>query len=128
MFEEDTGITKLILKRLTSSFTLPIAIIILSFKSYVSQVKSWFSKTFSEVRSVPEPGAPILIFAMWEFESIRPDVARMLRLARELGYYIVAVNTGKLRGNTGPEDVHVYLQIPNFGRDFASYQAGFKLL
>ena len=128
MFENNEGLVSRLLKRLWASLSLPLAYVILASKSLGAWIKSVFTRIHLEKLGTPEAGSPILLFAMWEYESVRPDVQRLFSVARDLGFFIVAVNTGKLLGRDAPKNVGVYLEIPNFGRDFASYKAGFRFL
>lgn len=74
----------------------------------------------------PYDGRRIMLLALYEKGTLRPDVIRLLKAARNEGLYILAVNTLKL---TDPAEVEglidCYIERPNFGRDFGSYRTGF---
>lgn len=67
-----------------------------------------------------------MLLALYEKGSLRPDVLRLLEAARAAGLYVLGVNTLKL---DNPERysgiMDSYIERPNFGRDFGSYQTGF---
>lgn len=74
----------------------------------------------------PYDGRKIMLLALYERGSLRPDVLRLLEAARAAGLYVLGVNTLKLDNpETYSGVMDCYIERPNFGRDFASYQTGF---
>ena len=71
-------------------------------------------------------GRPILLLALYQKGGLRPDVLRLLRVARGQGLYVLAVNTLRLTDPAATRDlIDCYIERPNFGRDFGSYKTGF---
>ena len=74
----------------------------------------------------PYAGQPILLVALYEKGVLRPDVHRMITVAKQQGVYVLAVNNLKLSDPAAwRELLDCYIERYNFGRDFGSYQAGF---
>lgn len=93
-----------------------------------SEMQRW--KTMGQKPKVhfeaPYDGRKIMLLALYEKGELRPDVIRLIKVARQEGLYILAVNTLKLRvPNALKELVDCYIERPNFGRDFGSYKTGF---
>jgi hypothetical protein len=77
----------------------------------------------------PHAGQKIVLLALYEKGTLRPDVVRMLRTAKAHGCYVLAVNTLRLTDPASVRDViDCYIERPNFGRDFGSYKTGFQHL
>ncbi len=75
----------------------------------------------------PYDGQRILLLALYEKGVLRPDVLRLLRAAKDAGLYVLAVNTLQLSDPASLKGlVDCYIERPNFGRDFGSYQTGFQ--
>lgn len=72
-------------------------------------------------------GQPILLLATYEKGCLRPDIMRLITAAKAKGMYVLVVNTLKI---LNPERlagaIDCYIEINNFGRDFASYKTGFQ--
>lgn len=72
-------------------------------------------------------GQNIVVMALYQKGSLRPDIVRFLEHAKAQGLYVIAVNTLKL---SNPDEisslVDCYYEKPNFGRDFSSYKVGFQ--
>lgn len=72
-------------------------------------------------------GRRIMLLALYQKGELRPDVVRLLQAARHEGLYVLAVNTLRLKDPAALEGlVDCYIERPNFGRDFGSYQTGFQ--
>lgn len=103
----------------------PLALVIVATKSEARRVQSYGKSPKIHFQKEYD-GRPILLFAVYQKGTLRPDCVRMLQAARENGMYIVAVNTLRL---TEPEQlsdlVDCYIEKFNFGRDFSSYKTGF---
>jgi hypothetical protein len=64
--------------------------------------------------------------ALYEKGRLRSDIENLLITAKSLGMYVLAVNTLKVHNPDGLKDkIDCYIERPNFGRDFGSYQTGF---
>ena len=67
-------------------------------------------------------GRPIMLFALYQKGSVRPDCIRLLQAAQKAGLYVVAVNTLKMKDPDSLNGlVDCYIEKFNFGRDFSSY-------
>lgn len=74
----------------------------------------------------PYNGQRIMLLALYEKGTLRPDVIRLISAAKEEGLYVLAVNTLKLTEPANLQDqIDCYIERPNFGRDFGSYKTGF---
>lgn len=74
----------------------------------------------------PYAGQRIMLLALYEKGRLRPDAVRLIEAARAEGLYVLAVNTLKLQDPAALQGlVDCYIERPNFGRDFGSYQTGF---
>ena len=74
----------------------------------------------------PYEGQKIMLLALYEKGTLRPDVLRLIAAARAEGLYVLAVNTLKLRDPAALQgQIDCYIERPNFGRDFGSYKTGF---
>lgn len=99
--------------------------VIVSAQSLVAWAKTRSKPTVVH-HEAPYDDRPIMLLALYEKGLLRPDVTRLLEQARAAGFYVVAVNTLKLR-NPGSVAgmVDCYIERPNYGRDFGSYKTGF---
>jgi len=71
-------------------------------------------------------GEKIILLALYEKGELRPDVVRLLSRAKEAGFYVLAVNSGKLiRADDYFHLIDCYIERFNHGRDFGSYKTGF---
>lgn len=66
----------------------------------------------------------VLLFAGYQNGKIRKDIKLLFSAAKAQGFQVLFANTGVLADKT-IESVDKYIELPNYGRDFASYQAGF---
>jgi hypothetical protein len=70
----------------------------------------------------------IVLFAIYEKEVVRDDVRNALKELHDLDCTIVLVNSRRLTEvsrNEIAQLVSVYIERPNYGRDFGSYKDGF---
>ena len=98
-----------------------------SFKNYI---KSLFVRD-KIVVNTPYKDEPILLLALYQKSILRPDIENLLKVAKKIGLYTIAVNTEKLTDAkvTGNKKlIDTYLGIFNFGRDFGSYKSGFNYI
>lgn len=123
---EEQGIAARLLKRILASLKLPLAHAILYSQSFGNYIKSLFKKTRIVKQTPFSDGSPILLLAVWQYENLRPDVLWLLELSKKLGLHTLVVNTGSLEKENVPSYADDYVEIPNFGRDFASYKFGFR--
>lgn len=71
-------------------------------------------------------GQPVLLLALFEKGRLRPDIIRLLEVAKSCGVYIIAVNSKRLIAPADHESlIDCYIERYNFGRDFGSYKRGF---
>lgn len=103
----------------------PVARLIVHWKSAIRRIEV-LGKMPKLHFQRPYAGQKIILLALYEKGTLRPDVLRLLKAAKSEGLYIVAVNTltlsqlGELE-----QQIDCYIERPNFGRDFGSYKAGF---
>ncbi|MGX0975014.1 lipopolysaccharide biosynthesis protein [Roseovarius sp. MBR-51] len=114
-----------LLSRLQTVMLFPMARTVVELQSRVQQVKSLGKAPICHFEQ-PYSGQPIMLLALYQKASLRPDLMRMLRAAKAQGIYVLAVNTLKLNQPEAMKDLaDCYIERPNFGRDFGSYQTGF---
>lgn len=102
----------------------PAARAIVGSQSLLQQIKTigkqpriYFEKEYE--------GQPIMLLALYQKGRLRPDLIRLLRVAKAQGLYVLCVNTLKVREPEALHDlVDCYIEKPNFGRDFGSYKTG----
>lgn len=129
MDPDDMGLVRrAVFRRLLSIFRVPEASLVVGILDISKRIQTLFQKPLVHYFNVPAKEAPILVMALWERDSLRPDISRFLKTAVDQGYFVVAVNTAKLKQDEIPRDFGAYAEIPNYGRDFASYKFGFQLL
>jgi hypothetical protein len=121
MNEEQTFLLK-VLDRASSFFRTPLAVAVLQFLNIIEFLKSLTQKPAILKAESPSPGQPILVVALWKYGSLREDIKKLIATAQRLGFFVLAVNTGKGQGTEDSERANFFAQIPNFGRDFASYK------
>lgn len=102
---------------------------------YVLSYKNYFISLFIHddvnVFKSYQHGQSILLIALFEKTFLRKDIIRLLETSKRVGLYVVAVNTRKLSKVFLEEHQYlfdVYISQYNYGRDFASYQKGFKFI
>jgi hypothetical protein len=112
-----------VIDNIRNRLLFPYANLIVNSKSVYSSVKSVGNKPKITVNTKYE-GQPILLIALFQKADLRPDLISMLEIAKKQGFYILGVNTLRLKS------LHVsffdtYIERANFGRDFGSYKCGF---
>jgi hypothetical protein len=116
--------------RIRNTYEVPMMYFIvyaLSFKSYLVH---FFKRDLTVVNSQYD-GANILLLALFEKFELRKDIVRLLEAAKKQGLYVIAVNTRKLSSanlDICKDLINVYIEQYNYGRDFGSYQKGFKYI
>jgi hypothetical protein len=114
-----------LLERIKFSTIYPTASLIINIKSSISHLKSLVKKTdilFQRRYS----GEKILLIALYEKGQLRSDIHNLIKTAKELDLYVVAVNTLKIAQPEKLEGlIDCYIERPNYGRDFGSYKTGF---
>lgn len=71
-------------------------------------------------------GQNILLLALYKKGWMRPDIEKLLIIAKQLGMYVLVVNTLKIpKPEALKDNIDCYIERVNFGRDFGSYQTGF---
>ncbi|MFM1783983.1 MAG: hypothetical protein RLZZ579_260 [Actinomycetota bacterium] len=121
MNEEQKFLFK-VLNRALTFFRIPVAVLILQFQNIFQFLKCLTQKNSVLKAESPNPGQPILVVALWQYGPLREDIKKLFATAQQLGFFVLAVNTGKGQGEQEYENASYYAQIPNFGRDFASYK------
>ena len=96
--------------------------------SEINRARAFFKKTSIKKYTEYET-KPILALAIYEKNIIRQDVVNLLKIAKQLGFYVLLVNSQKLT-NPGLYSglIDVYIERYNFGRDFGSYKTALQYL
>jgi hypothetical protein len=114
-----------IVAKIKNASLYPLAYSIVSAQSLVSRVKALGKKPVVHFEQ-PYAGQKILLLALYEKGRLRADIENLLTTAKSLGMYVLAVNTLKVLDPDSLKDkIDCYIERPNFGRDFGSYQTGF---
>jgi len=117
-----------VIARIKSLLLYPLAYSIVASQSVIARAKAFGKKPVTHFQKT-YAGEKILLIALYEKGRLRPDILNLLKTAKVTGLYVVAVNTLKV---LQPEDlqdlIDCYIERPNFGRDFGSYQTGFMHL
>ena len=102
-----------------------VAYVIVSTQSFMMCIKV-FGKSPKVHFEQSYQGQKILLLALYQKGRLRPDIENLLITAKQLGMYVLAINTLKvLDPNSLKEKIDCYIERPNFGRDFGSYKTGF---
>ena len=112
-----------ILQKIEAQLLYPYAVSVVNTHS----VKKKFSTLLSRPKTLKQDNynnEPILLIALFQKGSLRPDILRLLKTAQKKGIYIIGVNTLKLK-ESEIGHFNCYIERPNFGRDFGSYKEGF---
>ena len=114
-----------LLKKLYGRLVYPWAYFVVSLQSFLFWLQS-ITKRDRVIFENEYENQPILLCAIFEKGELRKDMERLFGIAKEMGAYVLCVNTKKLRA-TEPLDglIDCYIERFNFGRDFGSYQSGF---
>lgn len=93
-------------------------------------VDNYKTKKFTETKIENSFGGGfVIVIALFEKTSLRKDVIKFLETAKEIGAFIIGVNTLSLKKQSYENGLFdVYIERDNFGRDFGSYQAGFNYI
>lgn len=83
---------------------------------------------YLQLRRAPYSGGPVAIIALYQTGQVRADILGLLLALRRRGVYVMAVNTGSLPDAGARLPVDCYVERPNYGRDFGSYQVGVEQL
>lgn len=93
-----------------------------------SHFRAIAAKRHPEIIHIDKPyeHQKILLIALYEKTKLRPDIQRLLKSAKTLGYFVVGCNTEKLEKSENLSDFFdLYIERFNFGRDFGSYKTAF---
>lgn len=119
------------LKGILSLSSVPYIYAYLHALSYKNYLISLFKPDVVKVYNSHKNGQSILLIALFEKTYLRKDIIRLLEASKQAGLYVIAVNTRKLSNDFLQKNHHlfdVYISQYNYGRDFASYQKGFKYI
>jgi len=115
-----------IIRRIQQASIYPFAYRITSLKSLLQRLKT-FTKPTTVIYENNYKSEKVLLIALYEKGELRSDVLNLLQTSKKLGLYIMAVNTLKIKNpSIYKEVIDVYIERPNFGRDFGSYKTGFS--
>lgn len=124
-------IFKNIIKEILSIFILPYIYFYLYAMSYKNYLISLFKTDIVNSYQPHQNGQSILLIALFQKTYLRKDIIRLLEASKRAGLYVIAVNTRSLSEAFLDEHQHlidVYISQYNYGRDFGSYQKGFKYI
>jgi len=114
-----------IVAKIKNASLYPLSYAIVSAQSVAARMKALGKKPTVHFEQ-PYQGQRILLLALYEKGRLRADIENLLITAKSLGMYVLAVNTLKVMNPDGLKDkIDCYIERPNFGRDFGSYQTGF---
>jgi hypothetical protein len=115
-----------VIRKFGTLWVMPSALSILRLLNYWQFVKTFWRTPmvyqFSEVDS-----EVLVVFAIYEKTKLRVDVKNALSELNKLGYSVVLVNSRKLSPEARDDlasFVKIYIERPNYGRDFGSYKDG----
>ena len=109
----------------TGRLVYPLAYYIVSLQSLLCWLQS-LTKRDRVIFENEYENQPILLCAIFEKGELRKDITRLFRVAKEMGVYVLCVNTKKLRATEQLDGlIDCYIERFNFGRDFGSYKSGF---
>ena len=114
-----------IVAKIKNASLYPLAYAIVSGQSAGARMRALGKKPIVRFEQ-PYQGQKILLLALYEKGRLRADIENLLITAKSLGMYVLAINTLKVLNPDSLKDkIDCYIERPNFGRDFGSYQAGF---
>jgi hypothetical protein len=90
-------LTPIIKKILTSSIMYLVAYAIVSAQSFMMRIKV-FGKSPKVHFEQSYQGQKILLLALYQKGRLRPDIENLLITAKQLGMYVLAINTLKVLG------------------------------
>ena len=115
-----------ILDKIITKLELPLAILILQFKNFVSWTKNFFHKnkktTFNEYSH-----RNFVLLVLFEKGKIRDDILNLMHVLKKNDCFISVVNSKKIDPsyiNDHKQYIDSYIERFNYGRDFGSYKCG----
>lgn len=113
-----------VIRKFGTLWVLPSALTILRIQNFWQFFKTFWKTPmvykFEEIHS-----DVLVVFAIYEKNKLRADIKNALVELNRLGYSIFLVNSRKLSQQSRSElakYVSVYMERPNYGRDFGSYK------
>jgi hypothetical protein len=101
----------------------PYARFVIGYMNFLELLTHLTSK--SRVVDTGWAGDKILVLALWQKDSLRPDIENLVLTAKELGFRVVGVNNKSLSPSFQPQELFdTYIERSNFGRDFGAYREG----
>ena len=98
----------------------------LRFVSMLKGTKSLFIKDEILINKSIETDK-ILLLALFQKGYIRSDIVNLLKVAKQIGFHTIVVNSGKIKDHDRYSDIFdTYIERFNFGRDFGNYKVGLK--
>ena len=114
-----------VIARIKNASLYPLAYSTVASQSVIARAKAFGKKPVIHFQKA-YAGEKILLITLYEKGRLRPDILNLLETAKAAGLYVVAVNTLKVLQPESLQDrIDCYIERPNFGRDFGSYQTGF---
>lgn len=112
-------------KRIILEILFVWANLIASTQSVITRAKAFGKRPVIHVER-PYKGQKILLLALYARGRLRADIQTLLITAKQLGFYVMAINSLKLlEPENTQHNIDCYIERPNFGRDFGSYKVGF---
>lgn len=116
------------IRRIIDEITYPSVYTVIRYLDLVQRFKSYFHKHKVEVFKNYKPGQKIALVAIWEYQTIRKDIEKLLQELIKRDFYICLVNTGFMEVDKVKNVSAVYIERYNYGRDFGSYKLGIQYL
>lgn len=117
-----------LLSTILTLFAQPGVMTYLTLKSELDRVRALTQRPVTHFQA-DYVGQKILLLALYQKGTLRPDTVRLLQAAKAAGLYVFAVNTLKLKDPQAISSVvDYYVERANYGRDFGSYKHGFLRL
>jgi hypothetical protein len=113
-----------VIKKFGTLWVMPSALTILRIQNFLQFTKTfWRTPMIYNFRN--DYSDVLVVFAIYEKHKLRADIKNALNELNQLGYSIFLVNSRKLSQESRSElasYVSIYMERPNYGRDFGSYK------
>lgn len=117
-----------IFRKIEAALLYPMAKSIVVAQSEMKRLKT-LGKKSRIIKRTEYNKQKIILIALYQKGRLRDDIVNLLSEAKSQGFYVIAVNTLKLSNPDQYSDIlDVYIERPNFGRDFGSYKSGFQFI
>ena len=115
-----------VIRKFGTIWVMPSALTILRYQNYWQFLKTfWVTPTVYRYKEINSD--VLVVFAIYEKKNLRADIKNALVELNHLGCSILLVNSRKLSEDSRNEledYIAIYMERPNYGRDFGSYKDG----